>query len=412
MKLSLLLQGNSSNRVAGRIRWVAVFRLLLVGLFLMQSLAGTGQLSPDAKVSLVTIGPGSDLYSGFGHSLLWVSDPATGLDRAYNYGTFSYGEGNFYLKFLRGTLPYSLSVHSLNAALPYWKEENRYVKEQVLNLSHEQKQRVFDILEENYLPANREYRYRFFTDNCATRLQDVVIKACGDSLTYTGYTADTLSFREWIDQYAHIQKPWADFGMDLAIGSPADEIATPMHATFLPENLSLAFAGARLKTGTKEVALTGQPVVILENRPETHDSLFTPMICFYVLAILVGIFTWFQLKNKWTNLWLDRTLFFVLGIAGIFLLLLWFGTDHGVTSYNWDVLWANPLLLWLAFLIQPKQTPKWVQFFLIAYALVLLVSTSLLDKHNSVLIPILITIIIRIYFLNNLLFKSDKRAKS
>jgi len=78
------------------------FALILSIVFTSQkSFAQFATLSPQAKVSLVTIGPGQELYSGFGHSVLWIYDPVTGLDNAYNYGTFSFKEGNFYVKFLR-----------------------------------------------------------------------------------------------------------------------------------------------------------------------------------------------------------------------------------------------------------------------------------------------------------------------
>ena len=86
-----------------------VFCLFFISLSVQAQL----QLSPQAKVSLITVGPGDELYSGFGHSALWIYDPVYQLDRAYSYGTFSFETGNFYVKFLRGTLPYTISVLSL-----------------------------------------------------------------------------------------------------------------------------------------------------------------------------------------------------------------------------------------------------------------------------------------------------------
>ena len=76
-----------------------LFLLLTLQLISHSSTAQFGILSQDAKVSLVTVAPGNELYSGFGHSVLWVTDPIQGIDRAYNYGTFSFETGNFYIKF-------------------------------------------------------------------------------------------------------------------------------------------------------------------------------------------------------------------------------------------------------------------------------------------------------------------------
>lgn len=120
-----------------------------------ESFAQGIQLSPEAKASLVTVGPGTELYSGFGHSVLWIYDPLNGLDNAYSYGSFSFETGNFYVKFLRGTLPYTISVAPLAPQVAYWQAENRWVKEQVLNLSNDQKQKLFNFLETNYLPVTR-----------------------------------------------------------------------------------------------------------------------------------------------------------------------------------------------------------------------------------------------------------------
>ena len=55
---------------------------------------------PDTKISLITIGPGKDLYSKFGHSAIRLSDPSNRIDLTYNYGTFDFDTPNFYPKFV------------------------------------------------------------------------------------------------------------------------------------------------------------------------------------------------------------------------------------------------------------------------------------------------------------------------
>lgn len=362
---------------------------------------------PDSttQVSLITVGPGDDLYSGFGHSLFWISDPALGMDITYNYGTFSFQTGNFYIKFLRGTLPYSLSKGPLDRQVYGWQHENRSVTLQVLNLSLAQKRKLYALLEENYLPENREYKYRFFHDNCATRLQDMLIAACGDSLRYEGYTTETRTFREWIDQYAYRQKPWADFGMDLAIGKPADEVASPLQATFLPDNLHDAFEAATITVNGQAEPLVQNEQVIFSAAPRPEPGFLTPTVAFWLLALLTGLFTLWQLRRNNIHFLFDKILFTVCALAGVILLLLWFATDHTETVRNWDVLWASPLLFFIAGGLSRKKKKAWVSVLLIAYALLLLGGTINLDKHNQVLIPILLTLIIRLYYVNTSMAK-------
>jgi hypothetical protein len=387
-----------------------VLSLLLSIAAILHTNAQFAVLSPETKVSLVTVGPGRELYSGFGHSVIWIYDPVNRIDNAYSYGSFSFETGNFYIKFLRGTLPYSISVAPLAPQAAYWQAENRSISEQVLDISAIQKQKLYNYLETNYLPQNREYQYKFFYDNCATRLTLALKAACGDSLVYNDYTEEKLSFRQWIDRYAYKQNPWADFGMDLAIGAPSDEIATAEQATFLPDNLSKAFAAAKVKTadGIK-------PLVIAKNdlflaTPVQYEETFTPMHVFWALAVLVMGFTYWQIQKQKVNFTFDKILFSIAGITGWLIVLLWFGTNHGVTSWNYDLLWAFPLWMPLIFSISAKKKPVWFQFLLIFYGFLLLCATGNLLKHNYVVIPILLILIIRIYYINNSLSKIPEKG--
>lgn len=389
-----------------------LFTYLLISLFFVGSpIQIKAQiLSHDTKVSLITIGPGDDLYSGFGHSALWIYDPANGIDRAYNYGTFSFETGNFYVKFLRGTLPYTLSVAPLEPQLRYWQAENRYVKEQVLNLSPDQKEKLLVYMENNYRPENREYQYLFFYDNCSTRLRDAIAVACGDSLVMNGYTKESLSFRQWIDRYAFKQKPWADFGMDLAIGSPADEIATPQQAMFLPENLLAALDEAKLKYNGSEIPLVQTTNILYDATPVSTHAGITPMNFFWGLMILVAILTYFQDKATTVNFLFDKILFTVIGIVGWILFLLWVATNHGDTAWNSDLLWAVPLWFPVIYVLSSKKgIPEWFPFVLIFYAFLVMGATLNLQKHNQVIIPILLIIILRIYYINESIKKLTRQ---
>jgi len=403
----MLLHSASSLVIKTAFCFALVLSIVFTG---QKSFAQFGTLSPQAKVSLVTIGPGQELYSGFGHSVLWIYDPVTGLDNAYNYGTFSFKEGNFYVKFLRGTLPYTLSVAPLTQQAPYWQEENRSIKEQVLNLSPSQKQKLYNVLETNYLPQNRKYQYKFFYDNCSTRMVDVLKAAVGDSLQFPGYTKDTLSFRQWIDRYAFKQKPWSDFGMDLAIGAPSDDIATPAQATFLPDNLSSAFDDSKIKVGNQLLPLVSSTRDLFVAAPVTEKEWLTPMVFFWTLAVLVLAYTYYQTKKEQVNFTFDKILFTIVGLVGWLILLLWFGTNHGVTTWNYDILWAFPLWLPLIWYISENKKPAWFQFVLILYAILVMAATANLVKHNFVVIPILVIIIIRIYYMNNSLSKIPQKG--
>ncbi len=300
------------------------------------------------QISLLTFGPGEDLYSVFGHTAIRVYDPARGQDITYGWGGFRY-EDNFYVKFLRGTLPYYIDAYEMNLIVYAYQRENRTIREQVLNLSATQKQRLLRVLETNMLPENRTYQYKFFYDNCASRPRDVISEACSDSLTIPSKLVSTgKSYRDWMNDYLG-EKPWAKLGMNLAIGRPADAQTDGWHAMYLPNNVHEQMGHATLRQADGRV----EPLVVsgrtLFDAQKTFRRelpfIFDPDVVFAVLGIVVVVFTIRRYQRGRVDRWLDRLLFGFSGFWGWFLFLLWVATDHGVTAWNPTLLYLMPLHL-------------------------------------------------------------------
>ena len=233
-------------------------RLLFLTLFSLCSLTSQAiTLSGTARISLMTVAPGAELYSTFGHSALRVFDPERGLDKIYNYGTFDFDQPNFYLNFVRGRLLYSLATESFRSFEYGNRLEQRQMKEQVLALRPDQKQRLFDLLEENATPANRDYLYDFFYDNCATRIRDVLQKATSDSLQWErNQLPEGTTLRDLLGFYL-TEHPWTQYGINLVLGKPTDRLADTYSSMFLPDYLHDAVSGARF--------LNGQSLLFAEN---------------------------------------------------------------------------------------------------------------------------------------------------
>jgi len=362
-------------------------------------------LSPQARVSLLTISPGDELYSTFGHSAIRVSDPVQFIDINYNYGTFDFDSPGFYMKFLRGYLNYIISSNNSYMEMEYWNRTNRLITEQVLNLTPAQKQKVFDYLQNNLRPENRTYRYKFFTDNCSTRLRDVLQVACGDSLVFDQKLNTDSTFRQWIDKYAHENGlKWADFGMDLAIGRGSDQKTGWSDAMFIPDNLMEALDAARIRTvnGTEKFVL--QKYDLNRIHPEKKETGGGPVLFFMILFLLTAALTGFQIVKKQNSITFDRVFFSVSGVAGWILFLLWFGTDHGVTRYNLNMFWASPLLFPAVLALGKK---KWASVLMTIYMYSFAfycgyVCLEFFFSGFSILnglLPLLLTIAIRLIYL-------------
>ncbi|MCP9757039.1 DUF4105 domain-containing protein [Lacihabitans sp. CCS-44] len=388
--------------------------LLLILLFAaFESIAQ--QLSKEAKFGLVTVSSGSSddaIYQIWGHTVLHLMDPVNGINECYDYGSFSFDQPGFVVKFLRGTLPYKMAKYDFQPFIDHYKyKENRSASEQILNLSNKQKEDLHQFLTNNYLPENREYKYRFFYYNCASRIRDILQQVCKDSLQFSPTLHADSTYRQWIDKYASKKKPWMNFGMSLAIGLPSDEKTKESGAMFLPDNLSVGFDSATIvHGGLKEPFVLGKIQHTLVEPPSVSSSIFSPFVVFSMLFGLVAIYTFGQIKSGNKKLFFDKIFFSILGIAGWFFLGLWFLTDHGVTEKNMNVIWAFPILFpFIFFVKKPSITKPLLWIYALLNIGLLLVWNFKPQGIPLAVIPIILAALIRVAFIlkNNHGFKTN-----
>lgn len=362
------------------------------------------QLSPKATVSVVTCGPGSELYSSFGHSAFRVFDPILGLDKIYNYGTFDFNAPNFYLNFAKGKLIYLLSTTDFNRFLRYYQYENRWVKTQVLNLSENEVQQMFTFLENNAKPENRDYLYDFFYDNCSTKIEDVVRAVLNEKVVFSNnHITNYKSHRDLIADYTSNFK-WGKFGIDLALGSVIDDEASKNDYKFLPDYIFEAFNNATIQKNNKIEPLVKEEITILNEIP-VHKSTeyFSPFNIFLVLSILIIYITYKNYQKSKRNKILDFSIYSISGIIGIVVLLLWFASSHTATYQNYNFLWAFAPNLVVAFFMLKSKLPQWVSMYNAILCLLLLGMVLVwflkIQIFNKALIPLIIAFGIRYVYL-------------
>ena len=390
-----------------------VHKPLLTLIFLLSyftALTQINTLAKDAEISIITIGPGKQLYDSFGHNAIRVSDPSNGKDLAFNYGTFDFNTPNFYIKFGQGKLPYALSVSTYDGFLRNYIAEKRWIKQQKLDLSYGEKIAIFEFLLNNAQPSNREYQYDFFFDNCATRIRDVLAVNLGSKLSYKPeqYAASLYSFRELIQQRLHWNS-WGSLGIDIALGAVIDRTANPWEHQFLPDYVFESLKSATITRNNKTSALIKKETTINNPGPMARNSAFllSPFFVFLVLAIGIVYRTLRDSEQQKRSRWLDTVLFFVTGIVGVLLLVLWLATDHTATVSNYNILWAFPLNLIFCTLVSKKVPKKWIK----SYVSFLIILLTLLVVHwftgvqvfAPALLPLVIALFIRyLYLVRNL----------
>ncbi len=330
------------------------------------------QLTEQAEVSLVTCGPGQELYEAFGHTAIRINDPNIGFDVVYNYGTFDFNQPNFYYNFVTGRSMYMLATNRYSSFVRAYEYYNRSVREQFLNMTLEQKQQLVDKLSWNAKKENREYLYDYFFDNCSTRPRDILIDALDVEVVFdtTFLPKERLSIRELTDLYIIDQQPWGDLGIDLCLGTRIDQPATAMQYMYLPEKLEDAFDHAFLKVGDELVPLVERKQTTFQAAKVAEDkSWFVPQIVFVALLLFSAVFlTIFRVAGKSTRIF-DGLLFMVTSFIGFNGVFLWFFTNHYAADFNWNVLWALPTNAIFGYAIMKKNRPKWTRH----YALFLIV---------------------------------------
>ena len=191
-------------------------------------------------VSLITYGPGEDVWEKFGHDAIEVRDTQSGEDNTFNWGTFSFDQPNFYLRFLTGDTKYWMAVDPTAAFNANYVHDNRSIRVQHLALNPVQRAALLEFLSWNAQEANKYYRYDYYNDNCSIRARDAldyVLKGRLQAVLDTGLTPRT--WRSETERSVGAD-PFVYPGIELALGRHADKPLTRWAESFMPERLANA----------------------------------------------------------------------------------------------------------------------------------------------------------------------------
>ncbi|MES2429640.1 MAG: DUF4105 domain-containing protein [Bacteroidota bacterium] len=370
------------------------------------------QDSSHLRISLLTCTPGEELYSTFGHTAIRVTDSSLSFndenrDIVYNYGTFNFDDDGFYLKFIKGKLLYYISQENfedviVGDSIQYgfkhqYEYTNRGITEQVLNFSPVEKINIQHALKENIKEENKYYKYDFFFDNCTTRPRDMIVKYKIDPITFKAVMPAGTTFRDAIHQYLDKNnKHWSKLGIDLLLGQPCDGVMTTTQSQFLPDNLMKTLDSSNLD---HSLVLSEKNLYPIEDTSSKMD-LFTPLVIFSILLLTIILISF---KNTtWAIRFLqgfDGLFFFLTGAIGIVLLFMWNATDHAMCRNNYNLLWALPTHVILAFFVRSRKS--WVKkYYLITaiLSLILLLAWFFLPQQmNDAFIPIVLLLTFRSY---------------
>jgi hypothetical protein len=353
------------------------------------------------EISVLTCDPGNEIYSLFGHSALRIKNPINGQDLVVNWGLFEFSESQFQFgyDFAKGRLKYYMGIQLMSNFITEYRRSKRGIREQVLNLSNQEKYQIIQLLEENYKPENRKYKYEFFYDNCSSRLRDVIKKVFGENINfYQSPKSNKFTFRETIHLYLE-SFPWLKLGIDLVLGKKIDKLVSNENLMFLPLNVEEIFDKSLVENnGSIKNLVKSKNTLIesFENKNKLNNIGFYSWILLAITLLLI-IFKLDKALGVWSSLNL-----FIIGLLGIVLVFMWIGTDHNATKMNFNLLWASPFHFILIFYLIKESWNNFTYWYLIL-SLILIFTTilfwfTLTQEFNSFVKPIILELVIIYYY--------------
>lgn len=383
-------------RFMPQIRSMKKIILTLATLVLMNMGPASGSAPDSADVYMITCAPGNASYSIYGHTALRIAVPGTGFDMAYNWGIFDFSTPNFVYRFAKGRLDYMLGAYPYERFLQEYISEGRAVWSQKLNLTAEEKERLFVLINENLRPENVKYRYDFFFDNCATRVRDIVIAAASDTVILPEKDIQK-SFRQLIDPNQKVL-PWLDFGADMLLGLQADRKANVSDEMFLPIFLRDNFSNTIIvHNGIKEPLAGPLETVVDMPSPPSEAKVWMPQAVLWLLFLLVVLVT-FVFKKPGLEKAADFILYFIYSVIALILVFTNIFSEHDALHLNLLFLGINILIPVLFVMLFTRC--KAIKLSRLALAIsALWIPVSLISGQgiNPALIPLVLTIMVRLF---------------
>lgn len=325
--------------------------------------------SDSARFSLLICSPGDVIYSTFGHAALRLKDEPQNIDIVFDYGVFSFNDlPRFIRNFITGEMYYLLDARSFHMNMWQYQYEGRGITEYTLNLSSQEIRNISKFLIWNLQPENQAYLYNFFEDNCSTRIA-AILNSKTINCTLNTNCFEPKTWRELIIDYAG-EKSWISFGIHLGMGYPADTIMSGYQMVFIPDYLGKAVKN----TSTNNGELTNEGNILLEPTTEITSAWWDNSILFlWILACVICIITFFEIKKKHWCIWCDTLFYSFLGIFGCLIWFISFVSIHSLVFPNFNTLWITPLHLIFCITLLIPILRKWTQWYVPFSALMVII---------------------------------------
>ncbi len=311
------------------------------------------------RASLLIAEPSHEVYSLFGHCALRLECPSAQMDYCFTFETSTDTKG--ILDFVRGTARGGFMASQTDHYLSVYQAAGRGVTQYELNLTPEEKLRLWKIVDDE-LSSGFLRHYDYLHTHCTSMIVALVQQASREPIIYNDLPAELRgSFRDVLFTTSHY--PWSTFFWQTVMG-PAADATEPLEHKFVPVLLPEVWRRAgiirptpptahpqqtnpspSLGRGDNAASRSNLTPLSLGEGSGVRLSFPTPSLFFSLLLLLTVGITMGQHYAGWQRLprILDITLLTVHLL--ISMALLWLVTCSRLegTQWNWYLLAFNPL---------------------------------------------------------------------
>ena len=211
---------------------------------------------------------------------------------------------------------------------------------------------IAEALQENAKPENRTYAYKFYKDNCSTRILKLLDEHLGGVITMQNQGVSGNTNR------AHTLRMLADdpllyWALDFGLGPNVDRVNTAIDDLFLPQKLREGLARVQLTT-VPSIHLVTKEKVWYQAKERTPVSATPPRRFHWYLASGCAfglVITTLGSRGRrfgpenwaWKGaVYLLAAFGFFVGLLGCLLLYLSWFSDHEVCFYNANLMQVAP----------------------------------------------------------------------
>ncbi|MBA2543967.1 MAG: DUF4105 domain-containing protein [Deltaproteobacteria bacterium] len=220
-------------------RALVAFALLLIA----PAIARARPVAPNYEdeppfIDVMTIGVGAVVFEKFGHAAICLRYHDPKRDPVcFNFGVTDFHEGAPMIwSFLRGQQEFWVEPLTYAGMMAFYRAEDRDIFVQTLPLTREQARGIETTLWAVLDGAGSRYDYDHFSENCTTRIRDVIDRATGGKLAVGADAEYPLTFRQLGERGLASIPPLIALS-DFVFGRPLEDHPTVWQAMFHPEIL-------------------------------------------------------------------------------------------------------------------------------------------------------------------------------